>query len=351
MRPLALLLVLAACKAGPGAAFPAAFADAQRAESAGRYSEAAAKYEEAARVAQRDRDRDEAAYTAGLMYLRSGDIKKGIATLEKVKTGQHAAEAAQRVAMARIENGDPERGYQELEEVVAKYPDAGISRAAFRHLLARADARNEGMAWLRAKEAGPLGKSSMAELIAYRIAERMPDDAQNHDALLAVADRFPYPKGAFWDDALYHASEADERLGRYAHAIEDLERMLKERESTSLVGTYQRPRMAPALLRIAILYRDKIGDRKKARETFRRLYDELKHSTLRDDALWLEAEILEGDGDKGAACARLAALVSEFPDSRYVPCAEGKCGLSRTGKSKAPRECRPYLLRPNRIPD
>jgi tetratricopeptide (TPR) repeat protein len=350
MRRLALLVFLCACKSGPGAAFPPAFAEAQRAETAGRYAEAAARYEDAAKVARRDRDRDEATYTAGLMYLRAGDVKKGIATLATVK-GDRAAEAARRAAMARVENGDEEQGYRELEDLMVRYPDTGVARGAFRHLLARAEAKNDAMAWLRAKEAGPLGKSSMAELIAYRIAERLPDDAQRHDALLAVADRFPYPQGAFWDDALYKASEIDEKLQRYGHAVEDLERMLKERESTSLVGTYQRPKMAPALLRIAILYRDKIGDRKKARETLRRLYDELKHSTYRDDALWLEAEILEGDGNKGAACARLATLVSDFPDSRYVPCAEGKCGLARPDKSKAPRECGPYLARPNRTPD
>jgi tetratricopeptide (TPR) repeat protein len=285
------------------------------------------------------------------MHLRSGDIKKGIATLENVKGNEHGAEAALRVGLARIEHGDEERGYQDLEALILRWPDSGAGRVAFRHLLARADAKNEAMAWLRAKEAGPLGKGPMAELLAYRIAERLPDDAQKHDALLAVADRFPYPHGAFWDDALYKASEVDEKLQRYTHAIEDLERMLKERESTSLVGTYQRPKMAPAMLRIAILYRDRMNDRKKARETFRRLYDELKHSTLRDDAAWLEAEILEGDGEKGAACARLATLVSDHPDSRYVPCAVSKCGLARPEKSKAPKDCRPYLSRPNRIPD
>jgi hypothetical protein len=99
------------------------------------------------------------------------------------------------------------------------------------------------------------------------------------------------------------------------------------------------------MLRIGALYRDRLHDRPKAREAFHRLYAEFEHSTARDDALWLEASLWRDDGNAHASCDRLALLVREFPDSRYVPCATKElCGIVRPEKSRAPKECHPYIL-------
>jgi Tetratricopeptide repeat len=100
------------------------------------------------------------------------------------------------------------------------------------------------------------------------------------------------------------------------------------------------------VLRIAELYETKLNDRARARDTLHRLYADFKTSTLRDDALWREAELWQKDGDASTACSRLATLTSDFPDSRYVPCAIEKCPkLSRPTKSKAPATCRGYIER------
>ncbi|MBN9161466.1 MAG: tetratricopeptide repeat protein, partial [Myxococcales bacterium] len=154
------------------------------------------------------------------------------------------------------------------------------------------------------------------------------------------------PGGAYFDDALYRASEMEEKLGRPREAIAHLERMLSFRESSSTMGSYERPRYSSAILRIATLYEERLGDRAKARETLHRLYADFKTSTLRDDALWHEAELWQKDGDKETACNRLSTLASDFPDSRYVPCAVERCpSIKRPSKSKAPKSCRDYLSR------
>jgi hypothetical protein len=45
-------------------------------------------------------------------------------------------------------------------------------------------------------------------------------------------------------------------------------------------------------------------------------------------------------------CDRLSTLASDFPDSRYVPCAMERCpGIKRPSKSKAPATCHGYLTR------
>jgi tetratricopeptide (TPR) repeat protein len=163
---------------------------------------------------------------------------------------------------------------------------------------------------------------------------------------VACADKYPYPFGSLWDDALYRASEMEEKLGRYPEAIAPLERMLKEREEAHTLGSYERPRYTPALMRIAQLRSERLGDRDGARAAYHRLYAEHTHSPMRDDALWREAGLWRLDGRDDKACDRLQTLASDFPDSRYVPCAVAQCpGVRRPEKSKAPATCHAYITR------
>ena len=74
----------AGCAPSHGAAFPPAFAAAQRAETAGRFLEAASDYDAAAKVATRARDRDEASYLAGLLWIRGGNRRDGVARLDAI---------------------------------------------------------------------------------------------------------------------------------------------------------------------------------------------------------------------------------------------------------------------------
>ncbi len=122
--------------------------------------------------------------------------------------------------------------------------------------------------------------------------------------------------------------------------------MVKERETTIIVGTYERPKYVPAMLRIGELWRDRLHDHAKARAAYHRLYADFKNSSSRDDALWLEASLWRDDGDRAEACGRLDTLLHDFPDSRYVPCAIKECpSLQRPAKSRAPDVCHPYIER------
>jgi hypothetical protein len=174
-----------------------------------------------------------------------------------------------------------------------------------------------------------------------------------------LANRWPYPHGALFDDALYHASEEDERLGRYPDAIADLQTLLAEREvvgpfvafrPNNMFGSYQRPRMTPAQFRVAYLYAMKLGDRASARSALHAVYSDFKTSDRRGEALWLEAELWRDDADTATSCNRLSTLVSDFPDSRYVPCARDVCpSIAQPEKSGAPKACHAYLMEPHRF--
>lgn len=357
-RIAAGLFLVAACAAGcaptRGTAYERSLAEARRAVHAGRFDAAALAYDEASKGAKVPRDAVWMRYEAALARVRAGDVARGAAELRAIaaEKPEHAysAQAAFRAADLSWRS-DPAGALRELEEVALTYPDSGVGHVALLRVI-RHDDESGGAA--RALErldrlAPRVAGKRLEEAVLYQRARRLADLGRTEaarDAFLDVARRFPYPFGAYNDDALFRAAEMEEKLGRTREAIAILERLLSQRETSSLMGTYERARYVPAVLRIAKLYEEKLGDRAKAREALHRLYADFKTSPLRDDALWREAELWRKDGDTGTACDRLATLADDFPDSRYVPCATERCpSIKRPAKSKAPATCRPYIGR------
>jgi TolA-binding protein len=360
---LALVLAVFGCAPQRGAAYEQALAEAARAETHGRYREAQERYDAAARSAKQPRDAAHARYLAAVMLLHAGEAAAARARLDAIAAeeppGEDAAAALYRACDLRIAAGD-EDGWTRLEALLHRFPNDGVTRVAFHRLVVHDDdtrGKAQALAHLRALKTA-LDGTELGEGISYRIAMHLADLGETsaaRDAFVEVATRWPYPGGALFDDALYRASELDEKLGKYTDAVQDLERMLDEREVAQRdipltrygrIGTYQRPRYDPALMRIATLYRDRLHDNEHARDAFHRLYVDFTTSPLRDDALWQEAELWRADGDTGTACARLATLADDFPDSRYVPCAMARCPRVKRGeKSRAPKTCRAYIER------
>lgn len=332
-----------------------ATAEARRAESAGRFAEAARHYDEASRTAKLPRDRNFSAYLAATMIDRAGDPSEAERRLRIIAKldppSEYSPIAAYLAATGRYKAGDAATGRRELEELSRKFPKTGAAKSALRKLLLEVDEEGspqKSMAtidrWLPSFRG-----TELEQLLLYERTKRLEktgDREATIAALVSLANQFPYPKGAYRDDALFHASELEEALGRPAQAVTHLERLLADRESSSMMGTYERPKFSKAMKRLADLYEFVIRDRAKAREALHRLYAEFPTSIERDDALYRESALWEADGNKGTACDRLETLVSTFPNSRYVPCATLKCAhIKRPKESKAPAECRGYLTR------
>ncbi len=348
-------LWLAACAPSYGSAYDKTYAAAERAESAGRLAEALQAYDHAAAVAKRRGDADQARWAAADVLVREDRVGDAVARLDAMAldpTSDRQAEAAYRAADLRIGHGDADRGWRDMESIVRRFPTHGVAHAAIRRLVAHADqsagGAKAGLDELAALERD-VGRTELAELLAFLSAEHqqtLGDDQSARDAYVRIADRWPYPYGAFFDDALWRASLLDEKLGHDQAAADDLERMVAERETTTLVGSYERKHYVPAMIRLGELYRDRLHDHAKARATFHRLYTDFVHSSRRDDALWLEASVWKEDGDASTACSRLATLVHDFPDSRYVPCVTEQCPtVERPRESGAPKTCRAYIER------
>lgn len=363
LRALVLLAASAgatvACAPNRGAAYEKALAEARRANHAGRFDTAADRFDEAARTAKVARDGVYARYEAALARARAGDVARASRELRAIADAKppnaYSAQAAFKAAVLAGES-DPSAGYAELEAVALRWPETGVARVALTRILRHDDEVGPAKTLAHLDALAPkVAKTALEEDVAYERAKRIAELGRTEEArssFVAVADRWPYPGGNYFDDALYRASEMEETLGRYKEAIGHLERLLSFRERSVTIGSYERPRYIPAMLRIAKLYEERLGDRQKARETLHRLYADFETSTLRDDALWREAELWQKDGDKDTACARLSTLTSDFPDSRYVPCAVERCSsIKRPAKSKAPKTCRAYITRePSREP-
>jgi tetratricopeptide (TPR) repeat protein len=354
-RALVFSTVLAACAPNHGQAYVEALGQGDRAETAGRYAEAAASFDVAASRALLSRDRTHALFLAALMYERAGDVGRARQRYDALASASPAAEdsgaAAYKEADMDISRGDEPAGWREMDAMLRRFPDDGLGKSALHRLLRHKDDSEGPAATLvyLATLAPLLDKTERAEEVAYERAARAETLGrleEARDGFIAVASRWRYPIGALWDDSLYRAAELDRRLGRPKDAIFDLEAMLSQAEPSILNGSYTRPRYPDAAILAGVIYRDDLHDADGARRMFHLAYSKFPDWQLRDQALWLEAAVDKVDGKTDDECAKLGALVRQFPDSRYVPCAAERCpGVKRPEGSRAPARCHPYIER------
>ena len=352
----ALMLLLFAsfgCGAGPSASYRNAKGLGDRAYSSGRFDEAASAYASAHRVADRPRDAAEALYLEASSYRRSRAFDRARTTYERLMVEQPASNFARRAAFdladLEIDAGNPQKGYEQYRKLTTSHANDGLARQAMERYLEHLGATaGDPVAWL--KSIMPeIAATELDETARYTLAgylEKSSDLAGARDAYLACAARHPYPKGALFDDALWRASQLEETLGKPEQAIVHLRSMLAVRETSTMTGSYERPRFSPAQFRIAVLYRDALHDHATARREFHRLYTEHPTSILRDDALWEEAKLARDDGSMADACTLAATLTRDFPSSRYAPCARAICPTA----APSPERCHAYVVRTSAEP-
>lgn len=351
MKAVALLL-LALCGCGsaqhPEAAREAALAE--RARDRGEHRSAARHYERAARAETVPRRAEEALYRAADAYARAEDLPSALALyrqLAAARDGERSARADFAVADVLERSGELEQARAHRLAALRRHPNSGLAaRALSVHLdaLRESGGGDAALAFLNAEQA-TLGQTELGETLAYwraRELDALGRSVEARDAYLACAERYPYPAGVYWDDALFRAAAIELKLGAPARGIAHLRRMLAEQESASFNGSYQRGRYAEAQLELARIYRDVLGDSKRARVELRRVWERHRTSLLVDDALFQEALLAKQSGDASGTCAPLSILVKELPDSRYAPCAHLLCPQLA---ALADRECRNYIQR------
>jgi TolA-binding protein len=342
--PCLFAAALACTTASNPSPFAVRAAAAQRAYAHGRYEQAARIWDDARSVATSPRNREEASYRTAVSLKRADRTDEAIAIFETIarSSSSRAPRAALTLAQLEHRRGNAEGQARWLDALVQHHPESAEARRAVVMRTQRLDDPAAKRRYLAAVWQGD-GASSLRERAGYELARHLEAEGDPVGAAAqydAVATRFPYPRGALWDDALYRLAEVLHRLGRTRDAIGRLEALLSYRERSTLQGSYERPRFAQARFRIAELYRDALRDPEQARSAFREVWKSHPTSRLRDDALWEAALIAAREGWRAQACADLEELARGEPLSRYVPCAGHLCP-----SHPPPDSCRGYIER------
>jgi tetratricopeptide (TPR) repeat protein len=347
---LSLCALALGCGIAHGPNFKAAFSAGHRARTAGRHAEAAQQFATAAHSAKRAKDRNEAQYLEARMYERLERWPIAMARYRSLQNrgGWRAGRAAFELARITIAHGDENDGYVLLGQALSQFPDHGVAHGALRKWIERRR-QTHGEAQLQKALAdwlSPLADTELHQQLLYEIARSLEREGKLHEALAAFvrcAEARPYPRGPFTDDAYWNASLLAEKLGQHDNAIGQLQAMLRNRERSSLLfGSYERPRFPAAQMRIAELYRDRLGNLQAAQEAFRRTHKEHTASILADDAMWQEAAMWRKLGDSAESCGVLTDLIDRFSSSRYVSCVAELCPHLRPPAGTRPH-CPEYI--------
>jgi tetratricopeptide (TPR) repeat protein len=328
---LALLALLASACLPPtlsaprGDAHLAALREGERHHHHGRMLEAARAYGEAARLAERRVDRDEALYRQAKSLVRADRPREALPILDRVAStrppSRRTARALFDAAKLRLALGDRDAAVRGLERVVRAHANEGPGPRALRLLvrIAREEGGIPGALALLARLDADLRETDLGDdLLTYEaeLARETGDRARARRALERLVEEHPYPEGERWDDALVRLADMDEEDGDAAAAIAHLERLLTVHETTMTPGSYTLPTQPAAALRIARLERDARRDHEAAARAFRRVWDQFSSSTLRDDALLELGEMIEANGERDEACGLYRKIVEEVEAGR-----------------------------------
>lgn len=344
-RGLALGLTLWNCAPTKPAEYVDSRAAATRSYTHGRYVEASEYWAQAAAAASTKRDRDEALYRAAASLRRAGRVEEAAAAYDALLAEEPPNRQTERAAhdRAKLEfhHRDRQAGIALMESALLEYPEAGSAKTTLRNLV-KVHEDEGGMPglieWLQ-KTRPKLTRGEVAEWIRFELArayERTGQLAQARDEYIAMADEHPYPGGGLWDEGLTHAAALERTLGRPQAAIQLLERLLAERETSHFEGSYLRATFVKAHFEIADIYAEDLDDPYNAYEWLQRVWDDHPRSLLRDNARWLQILARHNAGRTAEACTLMQELIDTLPESRFVRCAPVLCpGMKVPSGTKA----------------
>jgi tetratricopeptide (TPR) repeat protein len=239
-----------------------------------------------------------------------------------------ASIAEYRAGTLLLRAGNTQAAWTALWKTVTDWPDEGSAGDAVRVLLEDGRTRNAAaLADELRKLVTPLAETDVADNLLWSLADLTEHELANPSGARALYDRIPvdYPDSGLRDDARWHAAQLSRQLGDPRGAVERLRGLLATREVALGPGSYFSIWLDDAQLQLGQILRDDLHDLPGAEAAFRKLPKDYPASTLRDDALFELAVTQQQAGDHAGACASIAALVKEAPDSKYIARSKGVC--------------------------
>ncbi|HUH03402.1 MAG TPA: tetratricopeptide repeat protein, partial [Kofleriaceae bacterium] len=207
-----------------------------------------------------------------------------------------------------------------LWRVVTDYPDEAHAADALQELVNDGRHRDaQALADQIGKILTPLAETEVGDNLVWWLADLHEKELKRPDAARALYDRIPadYPDSGLRDDSRWHAARLSKQLGDPEGAVQRLRALLATREVAVGAGSYFSIWLDDAQLELGKVLRDDMRDYPAAVRAFQTLPEHYPTSILRDDALWELAVTWHAAGDRARACATLAGLQRDWPDSRY----------------------------------
>lgn len=318
-----------------------AMAEAEAHQHHGRLQEAADAYAKAAETAERRVDRDEAKYRESRVYARLGNYEKAKQLCDQLGEAEPIARRtlrarldAARYRLLSEDESEMKSADDALRSLITEFPDSAAARGALRMLAARhidgVEDKEEALAWLEAL-LEEVRNESIGEPLMNIQGELLLSLGRRDEAIgifESQVEKYPYPQGRRWDDALYRLAELALEDKNPKKAIAFLEQMIEVHESSYIIGSYTRPMFSKAALKIARIYRDELNDPKAAIKAYAHVRSEFPRSLSVDDALEEEAELRLAQGDRGAGCDLLREVIAKHDAGSARRRAEAKVGES-----------------------
>jgi TolA-binding protein len=232
-----------------------------------------------------------------------------------------SAHGLYRAGVLQLERGDDdEQAWTYLWKVVTDFPDEAFAGDALQRLLRDGRRRDARALWGVLSELLPaLEETRVADNLLWALADLAEHELADPAAARALYDRIPteHPGSGLRDDARWHAARLSRAIGDPEGAAERLRGLLATREVAFGAGSYFSIWLDDAQLELGRVLRDDLGRHDEAARALRRLFDDYPDSILHDDARYELAVTLAAAGARDDACAELARLARDWPESKY----------------------------------
>lgn len=221
--------------------------------------------------------------------------------------------------------GDNEAASHSYKQVWLKYPESGNALAAAKRTVLLDQSSDESLKW---KKLLAQNKSAVLRpALLYELGLSLETTAPLESILVfeEVARLAPLPGGTYTDEALLHAARLRRQARDFQGALQTLQLLVPRGGQAAIVGSYNRPAYAEALLLQGYIQRDDLRNLDAAKANFLALAERFPESRLVDDALW-EAAVTE-HLSQGDGCPGIERLRSTSPSSTYLLCSATICPI------------------------
>ena len=231
---------------------------------------------------------------------------------------------------------DTDAAFRTWFNIILKYPNELAAERALDDVYdsMATSAPNATQSTLE-KLAQALGHTYLVDNVLFLKAKHCDTVLNDADCALDTFRRIyvEHNDEALADDALWEVANIYRRHGMWPQAIDALNVMADDTESSWFVGSYDSEWVDDAIFDLGMIHMLMLKDYDTAVSYFMRFADDYEFSLRADDALWTAAEARRLQGRDEQHFYQLRVLLKRYPESRYAETARARLGISGEDES------------------